>query len=328
MPTLIDASVARNDKFTENLRSEKSVTIHVDCRKAYTRKSLISAFKRQRENEEASTSKVSPPRTRARVSESSVCFKENCLFCGDEADEAAEKKKSQNLRKKNYKVSTPYFKESLLKLAKDRSDDVSKAVITRAGAAKIKEYHLNKQLQFLKKVSQNATDSSLCVAEGDIENEITALPRYKSQPRKRKADDKDDIEEDLLAILKTPENRHLHFFKGILPSLQSLNENQTLIFQSRVLQILTDILQPSIHQNTHHGYNQEYQHQGYNQGYSTMRYDNTVQSGYHTSTPGSSITEQRTTSSSNQQRPINSPFLLDETSATSYVSQDEEFDFS
>ncbi|CAF4832895.1 unnamed protein product [Pieris macdunnoughi] len=193
-----------------------------------------------------------------------------------------------------------------------------------AGAAKIKEYHLNKQLQFLKKVSQNATDSSLCVAEGDIENEITALPRYKSQPRKRKADDKDDIEEDLLAILKTPENRHLHFFKGILPSLQSLNENQTLIFQSRVLQILTDILQPSIHQNTHHGYNQEYQHQGYNQGYSTMRYDNTVQSGYHTSTPGSSITEQRTTSSSNQQRPINSPFLLDETSATSYVSQDEE----
>nr|XP_034836575.1 uncharacterized protein LOC117992951 [Maniola hyperantus] len=197
-----------------------------------------------------------------------------------------------------------------------------------AGAAKIKEYHLNKQLQFLKKVSQNATDSSLCVAEGDIENEITALPRYKSQPRKRKADDKDDIEEDLLAILKTPENRHLHFFKGILPSLQSLNENQTLIFQSRVLQILTDILQPSIHQNTHHGYNQEYQHQGYNQGYSTMRYDNTVQSGYHTSTPGSSITEQRTTSSSNQQRPINSPFLLDETSATSYVSQDEEFDFS
>ncbi|KAF9406399.1 hypothetical protein HW555_013221 [Spodoptera exigua] len=193
-----------------------------------------------------------------------------------------------------------------------------------AGAAKIKEYHLNKQLQFLKKVSQNATDSSLCVAEGDIENEITALPRYKSQPRKRKADDKDDIEEDLLAILKTPENRHLHFFKGILPSLQSLNENQTLIFQSRVLQILTDILQPSIHQNTHHGYNQEYQHQGYNQGYSTMRCDNTVQSGYHTSTPGSSITEQRTTSSSNQQRPINSPFLLDETSATSYVSQDEE----
>ncbi|CAG5050127.1 unnamed protein product [Parnassius apollo] len=174
---------------------------------------------------------------------------------------------------------------------------------------------------------KNSTEKSK-LAEGDIENEITALPRYKSQPRKRKADDKDDIEEDLLAILKTPENRHLHFFKGILPSLQSLNENQTLIFQSRVLQILTDILQPSIHQNTHHGYNQEYQHQGYNQGYSTMRYDNTVQSGYHTSTPGSSITEQRTTSSSNQQRPINSPFLLDETSATSYVSQDEEFDFS
>lgn len=131
MPTLIDASVARNDEFTEYLRSEKSVTIHVDCRKAYTRKSSISAAKRQRENEEASISKISPPRTRARVSESSSCFKENFLFCGDEADEEAEKKKPQNLRKKIYKVSTLNFKESLLKLAKDRSDDVSKAVIAR-----------------------------------------------------------------------------------------------------------------------------------------------------------------------------------------------------
>lgn len=114
-----------------------------------------------------------------------------------------------------------------------------------------------------------------------------------------------------------------------------MNDNQTLIFQSRVLQILTDILQPSYQQYTPHGYTQDYQHQGYNRRYSTHRYDNTFQSGYHTSAPGCSSTELRSASSSqihsepsNQQRPINSPFTLEETTSTSYGTQDEEFDFS
>ncbi|CAH2237338.1 jg3546 [Pararge aegeria aegeria] len=131
MPTLIDASVARSDEFADYLRSQKSVTIHVDCRKSYTRKTSISASKRQREEEQASTSKVSPPHTRARISESSFCFKNNCLFCGDEADEEAEKKKVKIYRRKIHKVSTLTFKDSILKLAKDRSDDVSKAVFAR-----------------------------------------------------------------------------------------------------------------------------------------------------------------------------------------------------
>lgn len=36
MPNLIAASVARGDDFAVFLRSQKSVKIHVDCRKAYT----------------------------------------------------------------------------------------------------------------------------------------------------------------------------------------------------------------------------------------------------------------------------------------------------
>lgn len=131
IPTLIDASVARGDEFVDYLRGLKSVTIHVDCRKSYTRKSSIAAVKRQHEDEQASTSKVSPPRTRARLSESNFCFKNCCLFCGDVADEEAEKKKAKHLRKIIYKVSTLTFKESLLKIANGRSDDVSKAVIAR-----------------------------------------------------------------------------------------------------------------------------------------------------------------------------------------------------
>ncbi|CAF4938591.1 unnamed protein product [Pieris macdunnoughi] len=67
MKTLIDASVERNDNFFEYLKDKQSVTVHVQCRKMYTRKSSIVAAKRQREPEEGSTSTISPPHTRARV---------------------------------------------------------------------------------------------------------------------------------------------------------------------------------------------------------------------------------------------------------------------
>ena len=92
MKTLIDVNIERGDEFVDYLRSEKSVIAHVDCRKSYIRKSSIAAIKRQHEDGQTSTSKVSPPRTRARVNESDFCFKKYCLFCGDEADEEAEKK--------------------------------------------------------------------------------------------------------------------------------------------------------------------------------------------------------------------------------------------
>ncbi|XP_063374287.1 uncharacterized protein LOC134661985, partial [Cydia amplana] len=49
---------------------------------------------------------------------------------------------------------------------------------------------------------------------------------------------------DILQALKEAENRHLSFFKAILPSLNKLDDHQTLIFQSRVLQVLTDLHQP------------------------------------------------------------------------------------
>lgn len=70
------------------------------------------------------------------------------------------------------------------------------------------------------------------------------MPRYQPASRKRKIDE-DEFEKNIIAALKTPESRHLSFFKGILPSLEKLNDNQTIIFQSRVLQILSDLHQPS-----------------------------------------------------------------------------------
>lgn len=64
-------------------KKQKSVTIHEQCRKTYTRKSSIAASKkRQLEGQEASTSSANPSRIRSRVRETAFCFKEQCLFCG------------------------------------------------------------------------------------------------------------------------------------------------------------------------------------------------------------------------------------------------------
>jgi len=44
--------------------------------------------------------------------------------------------------------------------------------------------------------------------------------------------------------IQTPrneENRHLSFFKGLLPSMSSLNEDQTLEFQAGVISLLQNI---------------------------------------------------------------------------------------
>uniref|UniRef100_A0A6P7GGN7 Uncharacterized protein LOC114336882 n=1 Tax=Diabrotica virgifera virgifera TaxID=50390 RepID=A0A6P7GGN7_DIAVI len=79
--TLINASTERADGFLEFLKEQKSVTIHVECRKSYTRKcSIAAAIKRQNEKHEASTSTKSRPLTRARVSEPAFCFKQQCLM--------------------------------------------------------------------------------------------------------------------------------------------------------------------------------------------------------------------------------------------------------
>lgn len=52
------------------------------------------------------------------------------------------------------------------------------------------------------------------VIEGDSinRNETTALPSYRSQSRKRKIDENDEFQEDIMNILKTPDDRHLCFF--------------------------------------------------------------------------------------------------------------------
>lgn len=155
MNTLIYASIERADEFSEYLQNQISVTIHLECRKNYTRKSSIASAKRRHSQEEASTSKISPPRTRARVSDSAFCFKQCCLFCGDQLNEQYETKKPKHLRRKFFNVTTLSFKKSVLKAARDRNDDIGRAIVARVGfefdlvAAEAK-YHNDCYNSFLK----------------------------------------------------------------------------------------------------------------------------------------------------------------------------------
>lgn len=63
-------------------------------------------------------------------------------------------------------------------------------------------------------------------------------PHYTKLGKKRKLD---GIEQKILDTLEAPENRHICFFKGIIPSLENLNEEQILQFQMGVLNVLKNV---------------------------------------------------------------------------------------
>lgn len=174
-----------------------------------------------------------------------------------------------------------------------------------SGSKNIKEYHLYKQLQFLKKNLQNETTTSINEQE-EQEQEGTSQKRYQKQPPKRKKAS-NNFEDEIIKTLKEPENRHISFFKGILPSLERLDDNKTLIFQSRVLQILTELHQP-------HSY--YYANSNYQGGYQTLNFATSQQ------------TPLIRPHSSNIPDQIDSPSNFSNSSILSTLSTEEDFDFS
>ncbi|XP_045781811.1 uncharacterized protein LOC123878583 [Maniola jurtina] len=148
-------------------------------------------------------------------------------------------KVGNDLIKKWRSVKDNYFRYS--KKLKETSKSGS-------GATKLKKYHLYNQLLFLRKVEQNATESSLD-SPREINNESTSTnddittdntPRYVPVARKR-AMQMDEFEREGLKLLKEPENRHMSFFRAILPSIQEFSDRETLRFQSKVIQIIDEM---------------------------------------------------------------------------------------
>lgn len=150
---------------------------------------------------------------------------------------------------------------------------------SRSGSAakKLAKYHYYNQLLFLTKIAQNATDDSLNLADEStmISTDDVPVPgpsRYVPVTRKRTLQ-LDDFEKDTLDALKAPkekENRHLSFFKGILPSIEDFTELQTLTFQTKVLQLITEMRYGQTTPHSSFAFEEQLSH-----GYQTRNYQST-----------------------------------------------------
>lgn len=90
--------------------------------------------------------------------------------------------------------------------------------------------------------------------EGDVKltkmkkNYTVYQPSTSGTQRKRKADTIQELDFKMLKFIehqintsKNEENRHLSFFKDLLPNLSSLNEDQTLEFQAGLISSLEKV---------------------------------------------------------------------------------------
>ena len=113
MKSLRTASVEQNDGKIDYLKSVTSVKVHEKCRSVYISKNCIQAAKRKQEEGETITSPLVLRKKRGEVFD----FKNQCLFCGEVADETAEKKKREKYRRKIKNVSTLECNDTVIKKA-------------------------------------------------------------------------------------------------------------------------------------------------------------------------------------------------------------------
>lgn len=134
---------------------------------------------------------------------------------------------------------------------------VKDATKSGAGASNIKKYIYNDQLQFLNKVFEERTtfdsltqetensDSTGHQSANEMEKENSVTfkkPAKQLGSRKRK--NVDEVELKMLKALegsKEAEDRHLSFFKGIIPTLHNFTDDEVVQFQLEVMQVITKI---------------------------------------------------------------------------------------
>lgn len=135
---------------------------------------------------------------------------------------------------------------------------MKEATATGSRAPKMKKYVYNDQLQFLLKVydprqtadsfeteekEEGNGEADISVDEDDPPASDVATKVRSNSKCKRKLD---EVEQRVLQVLEKteePDNRHMCFFKGILPSLELLDEESILKFQCTVLKTISDLNQ-------------------------------------------------------------------------------------
>lgn len=100
----------------------------------------------------------------------------------------------------------------------------------------------------------------------DTENMVSTPISAVTNGKKRKITKMNEVDVKMIKFMdhqiksieqskKEDDNRHLFFFKGLLPSLESLNDDQTLAFQRSVITALEDIKKKSNANNVVSQYN-------------------------------------------------------------------------
>jgi hypothetical protein len=127
------------------------------------------------------------------------------------------------------------------------------------GSSKYRKYVYRDQFRFLSKlINKRQTDDSLLVdnveeyqvtrgeQNRDYMNNLSQETPFRKPRTQQCGNWKRKLDEFELRIMKALEegnwpNRHLSFFKGIIPSLQNFNEEETLELQMGVLQLIANI---------------------------------------------------------------------------------------
>lgn len=120
---------------------------------------------------------------------------------------------------------------------------------TGSKAKSIRKYIYSDNMSFLQKNTKRKETVSSAVEEEEheeISRDIPTLsdpqPSTSTQGKgKRQKTLVTDIEKSIFKKLQEPEDRHVSFFKGILPSLQKFDDTETLEFQSGVIKIIQSI---------------------------------------------------------------------------------------
>lgn len=125
-----------------------------------------------------------------------------------------------------------------------------------------KTYIYGKQLQFLKKITEgrstedsfsdtqaaqlpensetdgNDTSQNTPITRETLAEEVGTFRKPADLTRKRKPD---PVELQLIGALKQKPDRHISFIQGIIPSLETFDDDEIIEFQLKVLQVVQDI---------------------------------------------------------------------------------------
>ena len=119
-----------------------------------------------------------------------------------------------------------------------------------SGASSVKKYVYNDQLQFLSKVIQERHTEDSFSDNTQIETtnstESSADFKVNKEVGSRKRRKNDDVELKILRILESSNqpsqpNRHMSFFNGIIPSLETFDDDDIIQFQIGVLQLIENV---------------------------------------------------------------------------------------